>query len=59
MLLQIGPLLRLGSKCYYGWDFHYVWVQNYVITDGTLFTIQGSSYYTCAFHSCRVLSQSF
>ena len=23
MLLQIGPLLRLGSKCYYGWDFYY------------------------------------
>ena len=27
MLLQIGPLLRLGSKCYYGWDFYYAWVQ--------------------------------
>ena len=27
MLLQIRPLLRLGSKCYYGWDFHYAWVQ--------------------------------
>ena len=27
MLLQIGPLLRLGSKCYYGWDFYYSWVQ--------------------------------
>ena len=23
MLLQIGPLLRLGSKRYYGWDFCY------------------------------------
>ena len=22
-----GPLLRLGSKCYYGWDFYYAWVQ--------------------------------
>ena len=27
MLLQIGPLLRVGSKCYYGWDFYYAWVQ--------------------------------
>ena len=27
MLLQIGPLLRLGSKCYYRWDFYYAWVQ--------------------------------
>ena len=27
MLLQIGPLLRLSSKCYYGWDFYYAWVQ--------------------------------
>ena len=27
MLLQIGPLLHLGSKCYYGWDFYYAWVQ--------------------------------
>ena len=27
MLLQMGPLLRLGSKCYYGWDFYYAWVQ--------------------------------
>ena len=27
MLLQIGPLLRLRSKCYYGWDFYYAWVQ--------------------------------
>ena len=23
MLLQIGPLLRLGSKCYYGKDFYH------------------------------------
>ena len=27
MLLQIGTLLCLGSKCYYGWDFYYAWVQ--------------------------------
>ena len=27
MLLQIRPLLRLGSKCYYGWHFYYAWVQ--------------------------------
>ena len=27
MLLQIGPLLRLGSKCDYRWDFYYAWVQ--------------------------------
>ena len=27
MLLQIGPLLRLGSECYYWWDFYYAWVQ--------------------------------
>ena len=27
MLLQIGLLLRLGSKCFYGWDFCYAWVQ--------------------------------
>ena len=27
MLLQIGPLLHLGSKCYYGWDFYSAWVQ--------------------------------
>ena len=27
MLLQIGPLLRLSSKCYYGWEFYYAWVQ--------------------------------
>ena len=26
MFLQIGPLLRLSSKCYYGWDFYYAWV---------------------------------
>ena len=29
MLLQIGPLLRLGSNCYYRWDFYYPWVQCY------------------------------
>ena len=29
MLLQIGPLLRLGSNCYYRWDFYYAWVQCY------------------------------
>ena len=34
MLLQIGPLLRLGPN---------------VITDGTFITL-GSSYYTCAFY---------
>ena len=34
MLLQIGPLLRLGSN---------------VITDGTFITL-GSIYYTCAFY---------
>ena len=27
MLLQIGSLLRLGSKCYYGWHSYYAWVQ--------------------------------
>ena len=27
MLLQIGPLLRLGSKCCYGNDNYYAWVQ--------------------------------
>ena len=27
MLLQIGPLLRLSSKGYYGWDFYCAWVQ--------------------------------
>ena len=27
MLLQIGPLLRLGSKCCYGKDNYYAWVQ--------------------------------
>ena len=27
MLLQIGPSLRLSSKCYYGWDFYYAWIQ--------------------------------
>ena len=27
MLLQMRPLLRLGSKCYYGWDFYYAWIQ--------------------------------
>ena len=27
MLLQIGPSLRLGSKCYYRWDLYYTWVQ--------------------------------
>ena len=27
MLLQIGPLLRLGLKYYFGWHFHYAWVQ--------------------------------
>ena len=30
MLLQIRPLLRLGSKCYYGWDFYYAWVQMFL-----------------------------
>ena len=35
MLLQMGPLLRLGPK---------------VITDGTFITL-GSIYYTCAFNS--------
>ena len=30
MLRQIGPLLRLGSKCYYGWDFYYAWVQMFL-----------------------------
>ena len=34
MLLQIGPLLRLGPN---------------VITDGTFITL-GSSYYTCVFY---------
>ena len=27
MLLQIPPLVRLGSKCYHGWDFYHAWVQ--------------------------------
>ena len=27
ILLQIGPLLRLGSKCCYGKDNYYAWVQ--------------------------------
>ena len=27
MSLQIRPLLLLGSKFYYGWDFYYAWVQ--------------------------------
>ena len=27
MLLQIGPSLRLGSKCYYRWDLYYAWAQ--------------------------------
>ena len=27
MSSQIGPLLHLGSKCYYGWDLYYAWVQ--------------------------------
>ena len=27
LLQQIGPLVRLGSKCYYRWDFYYAWVQ--------------------------------
>ena len=54
MLFQIGPLLRLGSKCY-DWDFYYARVQNNVITDETFSTIQGSSYNTYAFYSCRVL----
>ena len=44
----MGLLLRLGSKCYYGWDFYYAWVQMF-ITDGTFITL-GSSYYTCAFN---------
>ena len=57
MLFQIGPLLRLGSKCY-DWDFYYARVQNNVITDETFSTIQGSSYNTYAFYSCRVLFQS-
>ena len=35
MLLQMGPLLRLGPK---------------VITDGTFITL-GSIYYTCAFYT--------
>ena len=55
MLLQIGPLLRLGSKCYCGWDFRYAWVQMLlrmglllrlgpnVITDGTFITLVPSS----------------
>ena len=56
MLLQIGLLQRLGLKCY-DWDFYYAWVQTNVITDGTFFKIQGSSYYTCAFYSFRAFSQ--
>ena len=27
MFLRMGLLLRLGSKCFYGWDFYYAWVQ--------------------------------
>ena len=55
----MGLLLRLGSKCYYGWDFYYTWVQMF-ITDGTFITL-GSSYYTCAFtvHRARANQMLF
>ena len=36
MLLQIGRLLRLGSKCYYGWDLYYTWVQMLLLQIGPL-----------------------
>ena len=58
MLLQIGPLLRLGSKCYDREYFYYAWVQNNVITDQTFLKIHRSSYYTCAFYSRRDFFQS-
>ena len=38
----MGLLLRLGSKCYYGWDFYYAWVQMF-ITDGTFITLVPST----------------
>ena len=48
MLLQIRPLLRLGSKCYNGWDFYYAWVQMLLLWD--LYYTWVRSYYTCAFY---------
>ena len=41
MLLQIGPILRLGLN---------------VITDGTFITL-GYSYYTCAFYSVSLAAK--
>ena len=54
MLLQVGPLLHLGSKCYYGWDFYFACMGPNVITDGTFITL-GSNYYTCAFYRMSML----
>ena len=53
MLLQKGPLLRLVSKSYYGWDFYYACMGQNVITNETFITL-GSSYYTCAFYTGKI-----
>ena len=57
MLLQMGPLLHLGPKCFYRWDLYYTWVQMplqmgpllhlgpNVITDGTFITLGSKCYY--------------
>ena len=54
MLLQIGPLLRSGSKCFYGWDFYYAWVQM-LLQMGPLLHLGPirSNHYTCAFYSSK------
>ena len=49
-VIQKGPLLRLVSKSYYGWDFFYACMGQNVISNETFITL-GFSYYTCAFYT--------
>ena len=54
MLLQKGPLLRLVSKSYYGWDFYYAACMDQNVMSNETFITLGSSYYTCAFHTGKI-----
>ena len=54
MLLQKGPLLRLVSKSYYGWDFYYAACMDQNVMSNETFITIGSSYYTCAFYTGKI-----
>ena len=58
ILLQIGPLLRLGSKCYYRLMGPLLRLGPNVIGDGTVITLR-SSYYNCLGQVCCKTTAAF